>query len=554
MDKWSIARALDEISAYLDLSEANRFKARAFERASRAIAALDADIGELLSSGAIYDVSGIGKATGAVIEELMRTGESRYLEDLRKQYPPGIFELLRVPGLGLKKIGILFEQLGIASLDELEEAAREGRLNTVRGFGAKTAQKILEGVEFARKSTSRFLLPVGIEVGELLREQLATLDDVDDAEVAGSVRRRLEVIRNVNIVVSTREPERVAQLLRRMVDRLEAVDDSTYRGVARNEIDVYFHLTPPADFGGALLRATGSAEFVAEFEKKAGKRIKARTEHDLFEKAGIPFVEPERREDAADLRTKKRPKLVHLSDLRGTFHVHTTWSDGRNTMLEMLNAAHERGFEYVGMSDHSKAAYYAGGLTDEQVTMQQGEIAAHEKSVAPMRVFRGTEADILPDGSIDYGPKTLAKFDFVIASIHSQFKMDVEAMTERILRALDDPHVTFIGHLTGRKLLARDGYTVDYDRIFEKAGQRGVMIEINGNPHRLDVDWRHIRRALDRGVVLSIHPDAHSIAEYNAMISGTWVARKAGLTAKEIFNAKPVEEVEEYLKARRAGS
>lgn len=550
MDKWGISRALDEISAYLDLSESNRFKARAFERASRAIAALDADVGDLAASGAIYEVSGIGKATGAIIEELVRTGQSQYLEDLRKQFPAGIFELLRVPGLGLKKIGILFDQLGIASLDELEEAAREGRLNAVRGFGAKTAQKILQGIEFARKNTSRFLLPVGIEVGEMLREQLATLDEVEDAEVAGSVRRRLEIIRNVNIVAATRDPEHLVRQLRNMVDRFEAVDESTFRGVARNEIDVFFHLAPPADFGGALLRATGSAEFVAEFEEKAGKRIKARTEHDLFEKAGIAFVEPERREDASELRTKKRPKLVHLSDLRGTFHVHTTWSDGRNTMLEMLSAARDRGFEYVGISDHSKAAYYAGGLTEEQLARQHAEIASHEPEVAPMRVFRGSEADILPDGTIDYGAKTLSKLDFVVASIHSQFKMDVDAMTERILRALDDPHVTFLGHLTGRKLLSREGYSVDYDRVFEKAGERGVMIEINGNPHRLDVDWRHIRRALDRGVVLSIHPDAHSIAEYNAMISGTWVARKAGLTAREIFNARPLDEVEEWFRRR----
>ena len=554
MDKWGIARALDQISAYMELSETNQFKARAFERASRAIAALDADVADLVASGAIYEISGIGKATGAIIEELVRTGESQYLEELRKQFPEGIFELMRVPGLGLKKIGVLYEQLGIASLDELESAAREGRLNAVRGFGAKTAQKILQGIEFARKSTSRFLLPVGIEVGELLREQLATLDEVDDAEVAGSVRRRLEVIRNVNLVIATRDAERVVQQLRKLVDRFEEIDETTFRGVARNEIDVLFHLTPPADFGGALLRATGSGEFVAAFEAKAGKRIKARTEHDLFEKAGIAFVEPERREDESELRTKKRPKLVHLSDIRGTFHVHTTWSDGRNTVKEMLAAARERGFEYVGISDHSKAAYYAGGLTEEQLVRQQAEIAAHEEEVAPMRVFRGTEADILPDGSIDYGAKTLSRFDFVIASVHSQFKMEPDAMTERMLRALDDPHVTFIGHLTGRKLLSRDGYSVDYDRIFERAGERGVMIEINGNPNRLDVDWRHIRRALDRGVMLSIHPDAHSIAEYNAIISGTWVARKAGLTPKEIFNTRPMEEVEEWLRLRRARS
>ncbi|HKO58778.1 MAG TPA: helix-hairpin-helix domain-containing protein [Thermoanaerobaculia bacterium] len=554
MDKFAIARALAEISSYLELSDSNRFKAQAFDRASRAVSAIDQDVEELVKTGRIYDISGIGKGTGAIIEELVRTGRTKYLEELRAQYPPGIFEMMRVPGLGLKKIGVVYSELGISSLDELEAAARDGSLNAIKGFGQKTAQKILDGIAFARKNTSRFLLPIGIEVGELLREQLATIEEVDDAEVAGSVRRRLEIIRNVNLVIATRDADAVLKRLRTMVDAFEAIDDTTFKGVARNEIDLLFHLTPPNDFGHALLKATGSEEFVAAFETKIGKRIKARTEHELFEKAGIPFVEPERREDAAELARKKRVKLVHFSDLRGTFHVHTTWSDGRHTVLEMLTAAKERGFEYVGISDHSKAAYYAGGLTEQQLTQQQAEIAAREKEVTPMRVFRGTEADILPDGSIDYGAKTLDLFDFVVASIHSQFKMEKEQMTERILRALDDPHVTFLGHLTGRKLLGREGYTFDFDRVFDRAAERGVMIEINGNPNRLELDWRYIRRALDRGVVLSIHPDAHSINEYNALISGTWVARKGGLSAKEIFNTRPVDEVAEWFEKRKGMS
>jgi DNA polymerase (family 10) len=247
---------------------------------------------------------------------------------------------------------------------------------------------------------------------------------------------------------------------------------------------------------------------------------------------------------------RKRTKLVELTDIRGTFHVHTTFSDGRNSVQEMLAAAHGRGWEYVGISDHSQVAYYAGGLTEQGLVAQQAEIARQEKSVAPMRVFRGTEADILPDGTMDYGAKILSRFEFVVASVHSNFTMDKDAMTERMLRAMDDPHVTFIGHLTGRKLLAREGYKVDYDRIFDKAAERGVMIEINGNPNRLDVDWRHVRNALDRGVTFSIHPDAHSISEYNAMITGTWVARKAGLSAKHIFNTRSVDEVAEFLRKR----
>jgi DNA polymerase (family 10) len=552
MDKWTVARTLDEISHYIELSDPNKFKARAFERAARAVEGIvEDDMDAVVARGRLTDISGIGKATAEVIVEIVRTGTSSYLEELRQQYPPGIFELLRVPGLGLKKIGMLYETMGIGSLDDLEAAGRAGKLAKLKGFGKKTEDKILEGIEFAKKRESLHLLPIGIEVGELVRERLAELDAVDQVEVSGSVRRRLEVIRNVNIVIATKKREDVLRALPGVAANLELLDDDTAKGTVRNEMEVLFHLTEPASFGTTLLRTTGSREFVEAFEKKAAKVPKARTEDDVFEKAEIPFVEPERRESGDDLARKKRPKLVHYDDLRGTFHVHTTYSDGRNSVREMLTAARSRGFQYVGLSDHSKAAYYAGGLTEAQLVAQHAEIAAEEPEVAPMRVFRGTEADILQDGSIDYGAKTLAKFDFVIASVHSNFKMPQDEMTDRILKAMDDPHVTFLGHLTGRKLLAREGYSVEFDAIFDKAAETGVMIEINGNPHRLDVDWRHLRRAVDRGVVFSIHPDAHSIGEYNAVITGSWVARKAGLTAKEIFNTRTVEEVEEFLTARK---
>ncbi|HEY0159761.1 MAG TPA: PHP domain-containing protein [Thermoanaerobaculia bacterium] len=548
MDKFTVARLLDEISRYIELSDPNPFKARAFEKAARAVENLDEELAPLVESGGILKVSGVGKATGQVIEELVRTGTSQYLEELRGQYPPGIFELLRVPRLGLKKIGVLYSELGVASLDQLEEAARSGRLAKLKGFGAKTAEHILKGIEFARQRESQFLLPVGIEVGELIRERLADVVEVEDAEVSGSVRRRLEVIRNVNVVVATKKPEAVAARLADIVADVQQLDDTTYKGVARGEMDVLFHLAAPGEFGSVLLRTTGSAEFVEAF----GKIAKAKKEQDAFKKADIPYVEPERRENGEDLQRKKRTKLVEVAHLRGTFHVHTTFSDGRHSVEEMLTAAHQRGWEYVGISDHSPTAYYAGGLSPERLKEQHAEIARHEKSVKPMRVFRGTEADILQNGTMDYGAKILSKLDFVIASVHSNFTMEKDEMTDRILRAMDDPYVTFIGHLTGRKLLARAGYSVEFERIFEKAGERGVMIEINGNPNRLDLDWRHLQRALDRGVVFSINPDAHSIGEYNAVITGTWVARKGGLSPKQIFNTKSVEEVAEFFAARAA--
>lgn len=550
MDKYDVARMLDEIARYIQLGETNPFKSRAFERAARRIETLDRDLEELVKSGELYSISGIGKGIGPVVIEIVNTGGSKYLEELREQYPPGIFDLLRVPNLGLKKIGQLYERLGITSLDELEKAAEDDLISGLPGFGKKTQQKILEGIGFARKRESQFLLPRGLEVGELIREQLATIGEVEDAEVAGSVRRRLEVIRNVNVVVATREPEKVIEQLPRFVSDVEIIDSITVRGIARGEVPVIFHFAAPDDFGLALMIATGSREFVEAFAAKLPKKVKARNEEQLFEKAGVAFVEPERREDADELKHKKRPSLVHPSDLRGTFHVHTTYSDGRNSVADMLAAARDRGFDYCGISDHSPAAYYAGGLTKERVKEQQTEIAREAKKVAPMRVFKGTEADILPDGTMDYGDD-LDMFDFVIASIHSRFQMTEEEMTERILRALDDPRVTILGHLTGRRLLTRDGYRLDQNRIFDRAAKNGVMIEINGNPQRLDVDWRHLRNAVDRGVVFTINPDAHSTKEMSHVISGTWVARKAGLGPKEIFNTRPVDEVEEWLTKRK---
>jgi DNA polymerase (family X) len=550
MDKFEIARALDEISRYLELSEPNRFKALAFERAARALRAQERDVAGLIAAGELTATPGIGKATGTIIEELARSGRAQYLDELRARFPPGIFELLRVPNLGLKKIGILHQTLGVGSLDDLQKAAQENRLTTLRGFGAKTQAKILEGIERARKRESRFLLPIALEAAETLREQLAAIPEIDDAEVTGSIRRRLEVVRNINIAIATRKPEAVVEALLGLVEKSEKVDDDTVKGLVNGEMDVWFHVSRPAEFGTTVLRTTGSPEFVAAF----GKLPKARTEKDAFARAGHAYVAPERRETADDLRRKRPRPLVDVKHLRGTFHVHTTFSDGRNTVLQMLSAAKVRGLQYVGLSDHSPAAHYAGGLSEERLKQQWREIDRSLPEVAPLRVFRGTEADILPDGSIDYGERILSTFDFVIASVHSRFQMPKDEMTERILRALDDPHVTFLGHLTGRKLLSRDGYSVDFDRVFEKAAARGVMIEINGNPNRLDLDWRHVPRAQSFGVGFAINPDAHSIREYGALLTGTWVARKAGLGPKEIFNTKSADEVAEFLAERKRGA
>jgi DNA polymerase (family 10) len=568
MDKWQVSRALDEIARYIELSDPNRFKAQAFERAARHIEAVDRDVTDLVRSGSLYDTKGIGKAIGPIIVELVETGESRYLNDLRKQYPPGIFALMRVPGLGLKKIGVLYEELGIATVDELEEACRQDRLKALKGFGARTQQKLLDGIGFARSSESSFLLPSGLEVAEPLLERLAKMESITDVVITGSVRRRLEIVHNLNLAISVVDPDRVVAEIERaaLLEDIQAVRPGVLRGRARNEMDVLLHLASPDDFGVAVLESTGSQSFVNAVHAKAvkegidigsswrrkGKVLQLPSEESVFEALDASFVEPELREKALPLARRKRPALVSADQLQGTFHVHTTFSDGRSSVYEMLDAARERDFSYIGISDHSKTAAYAGGLTVERVAEQQAEIDRHAPSFAPMRVFKGTEADILADGGIDYDSQTLSTFDFVIASVHSRFNMPKDEMTERIVRALQNPFVTFLGHLTGRLLLSREGYTVDFERVFDAAAENGVMIEINGNPHRLDLDWRHIRKALSRGVRFSIHPDAHSTDSLGHVISGTWVARKAGLRARDVFNTGGVEQIAAHFDARKS--
>lgn len=571
MDKRTVARTLDEIGRYIELSEANKFKVLAYERAARSVDALEEDIETVVAEGRLLSVAGIGKGIAPVITEIVQRGSSQYLDELRAQFPPGIFELMRVPGLGLKKIALLYSTLGIGSLDELETAGREGRLAALPGFGAKTQQKILEGIAEARHVETRQLLPGGIDVAEDLLGHLAEFEPIAHAEVSGSVRRKLEVVNNVNIAIAASDPERALLALREsgIVDEFEQLDAHTARGRNRNQVMAFFHVAKPDDFGAMLLQSTGSEAFVNALTSKLaangyalengalsrnGKHVAARTEDVLFEKAGVPFVEPELRESAALVTRKKRVTLIEPSDLRGTFHVHTTWSDGKNTLTEMLDAAHQRDFEYVGISDHSQTASYAGGLTEAQLVEQHAEIDSLRERFTPMRIFRGTEADILADGSIDYGAATLDRFDFVIASVHSKFTMPKDEMTARILRALDDPHVTFLGHLTGRLLLSRDGYTIDFEQVFDRAAERGVMIEINGSPRRLELDWRLLQRASSRGVRFSINPDAHSTGALSHVITGTWVARKGGLPAKEIFNTRPVEEIEQHFAKRMAAA
>jgi DNA polymerase (family X) len=564
-DRRTIARVLEEIARRLAISESNPFKSKAYEKAARAVAGATGPVEQWIASGEMERTPGIGKATAGVIRELASTGRSSYLDELRGGQPEGLLDLLRVPGLGAKKIAILQEALGIDSREALEEAASSGRIASVRGFGPRGQQKILDSLRELRETGDRWLLPAALEVAEALQLAISKLPAVDSVEIAGSVRRRLETVGEIDLlVVARRRPAAVAQIRRLgLLGDLE-VEGELLRGRGAGEIPVRITISAWNEAGLRLLLATGSEEFVARVEELArekggrqgsdageGKKSPAAAEKGIFKALGIPFVPPELRESAGAAGRRPPSRLVSTRDLKGVFHVHTLYSDGRAPVAEMVDAAVERSWQYVGISDHSQAAYYARGLKVDDLRMQQSEIDSAARARPGITVFKGTEADILADGEIDYGPEILAGFDFVVASVHSRFGMEKDEMTERIVRALHNPFVTFLGHMTGRLLLARKGYSVDFDRVFDAAAEMGVLIEINGSPRRLDLDWRWMKRALDRGVTFSIHPDAHSVEEMKYVEWGCIAARKGGLEPEHVFNTRGVEEIRAHLAKRK---
>ena len=572
MDSRTAAHVLSEIAALLELRAENRFKSRAYRGAAKAVLTLDADdLTPLLRSGELARVRGIGPATLGVLTDLVETGESRYLEQLRLDLPDGILDLMRVPGLGPEKIERLHETLGIASLDDLEAAARDGRLAAVKGFGPKTAEKMPEAIAIARKSGTLALFPRAYAEAARLVSAVRRHPDVTRAEIAGSVRRRSEVVRNIDIVAAvTGDPADVAASFARVagvVDATIAGGSAAIRFVDGTLLDL--HCIPEAKFAVALWRATGSEAHIRQMSDALtargllvdddgvrdaqGERVPLADEHALYALLDIPLVPPEMREGSGELAAAARslPRLVTAADVRGILHCHSTYSDGVATIADLAHAAIARGWSYLGISDHSQSAFYAGGLSRDTVARQHDEIDELNATLGDFRVLKGIEADIRVNGELDYDDQTLDRFDYVIGSVHSQFKLSEEAMTARIVNALENPYLTILGHPTGRLLLARDGYAVDVDAIIEKAAEAGAAIELNADPRRLDLDWRFLRQAKERGVTIEIGPDAHSIGGLDNVVVGVGVARKGWLEADDILNARSADDVLAFASARR---
>jgi DNA polymerase (family 10) len=576
MDSRTAAHVLSQIGALLEAKGEQKFKARAYAGAARSLIALDTDdLAPLLRSGELAATPGIGPATLSVVRELVETGESRYLNQLREGFPAGLLDLLRVPGLNAARIQVIHDALGVQTVEDLERVAQNGQLAELPKFGKKTAERILKGIEISRRNAHLERFPAAVIEAHMLLANVVKHPDVTRAEVAGSIRRHNEIVADIDIVAEcSADPARVAASFARSPGVSESkIRDNPgsvhIRFVDGTHLDMY--CVGRADYPVALWRATGSAAHIEEmtvlarnkgFEiagdslvRKGGKRVTLLNEDALFTALDLSPIPPEMREGMGEIEAAARgelPNLVTFDDLRGILHCHSDYSDGSASIEEMANAAKSRGWDYIGITDHSESAFYAGGLKRDKILRQHEEIDRLNAQMTGFRILKGIEADIMADGRLDYDAQILDSFEYVVGSIHSRFSMDGDAMTVRVLAALDDPHLTILAHPTGRLLLSREPYAIDIDAVLEKALGVGVAVELNADPHRLDLDWRYCRQANDLGTTIAIGPDAHSTAGLDNVHFGIGMARKAWLEPADILNTRSAEDVLAFARKRRA--
>jgi len=572
MDKKEVAAVLEEIALLLELAGENPFKVRAYGAGARAVLTFPGDLAAALRSGELARVKGIGKSLAGVIEELVTRGEAALYRELKDKTPAGLLELLRVPGLGPKKARVLFDELHITSLGELEYACRENRLVALPGFGAKSQETIKAGLAGLSRYAGLFRLGDLLPLAESLAARWRSVPGIIRLEVAGPVRRRLEVAGAIDLAVATDHPHQVLAELEKVLDaRIVERAPGQAETTLPQGSPLKLTLAAPVEFGAAWLAATGNAghfQALADLAREHhleltprglwadGVLQPSREEADIYRRLGLPLIPPELREGRGEVEAGRQnllPRLITPEDIRGCFHVHSYYSDGVNSLEELIIAAQQRGWSYLGLSDHSQSAYYAGGLKPPDLERQRDEVEARRRQHPDFTLFWGVESDILSDGSLDYPDETLEAFDFVIASIHSQFSLKREAMTERILTAMANPCCTMLGHMSGRLLLSREPYAHDPEAILKFAGAHQVILEINASPYRLDLDWRWLRRARELGILISINPDAHSLEGLDDVNYGVMIARKGWLAPEDVLNTYPPAEVAKILRRRRAG-
>ncbi|PNS00365.1 histidinol phosphatase [Petrotoga mexicana DSM 14811] len=570
MDKKSVINIFNEIGLLLELKGENPFKIRAYYNAARTLETLDKDIEILVKNNKLKEVKGIGEAINKKITELITTGRLEYYENLKESIPEGLVEMLKIPGLGPKKIKTLYDKLDIKTVGELEYACLENRLVELPGFGEKTQKKILEGIKFVKRFSNQHLFSEAYFEANLLKQYLLKTGLVIRCEIAGSIRRKKEIVKDIDILATTDNPKK---LMESFVE-YEKTKDVIVKGDTKTSITLEsginadLRVVKDEEYPYALHHFTGSKEHNTAMRHRAKRMgikmneyglfkgdtlIECHDEEEIFRKLNLSYIPPEIRENMGEIEAAEKgeiPVLVEEKDIKGVFHVHTNYSDGANSLTEMVYSARELGYKYIGITDHSKSARYAHGLNEEDILRQFDEIDRLNEKYSDIKILKGIESDILKDGSLDYEEDLLKKFDFVIASVHSNFKMSKEEMTERIIKAVKNKYTTIIGHLTGRLLLSRDGYDLDVYRVIDACAEYNKIIEINSNPHRLDIDWRYIKYAKEKGVKLAICPDAHRVEGLRDVKYGIGIARKGWLEAKDVINTYDVDKVYEIFKRK----
>lgn len=579
MTRETMAGVLEEIALLLELKDENPFKVRAYRQGAETVRNFDGDIVELAAKQELKGIKGIGDALRDKLHELATTGRLGFHENLRAEFPAGLFGLFDLQGLGPKKIKALYETLGVGSVADLKAACEAGKVAGLPGFGAKTQAKILEEIARQASHAGEFLLG---DVTPLVTEILDTLrlhPEISRIAVAGSFRRAKETVHDLDFLVSTKETALVCEDFTTLpqVESVIACGETKASVRLKNGIQCDLRAVSNAQFPYALMYFTGSKEHNVAIRSLALKKglslneygfspaENAKTaaeiptdlheEREIYQFLGLRFIEPELRENRGEIEAAADgvlPRLVELGNLRGTFHNHTTASDGRHTLEEMADEAMELGLQYLGIADHSKSMVIANGLSEERLLGQIAEIRKLNETFEKFRLFAGSEVDILRDGSLDYDDAILSQLDYCVASVHNLFNLHEDEMTRRICRAMENEHVTMLGHLTGRLLLRRDGYAVNHATIIDCAAETRTIIELNCNPQRLDMDWRWWKRARDKGVLCSINPDAHSTMGLHFLGIGARLARKGWLRKQDVFNTRSAEDVAAFFGTKKA--
>tara|TARA_R110000850_G_scaffold97114_4_gene202844 strand:- start:190 stop:1848 length:1659 start_codon:yes stop_codon:yes gene_type:complete len=546
----------------MELHDENPFKIRSYQSALISLERGDQDIMGL-SESELAKIQGVGKSMVDAIQQLKETDTFPFLDELLAKTPEGILEVLQIKGLGPKKVKMLWEELGITSTHELMEACQSGKVAKTKGFGEKTQNTIIENLEFKASNTGKWLYADIEEMISQLEETFQIMAPEADLAVVGDFARQLEIITEAEFLIASDELATVKSKIKAM-DSIEWIllesGPRTLRGKLK-EIDlrVSIHFCAKEDFLWKKLSLIASPlhlEAMVDEKESVAKKLQKKdfsSEEEFFSINNLQFIPAEMREgfgEVALAKENKIPELLTEKDLKGILHNHSTYSDGKHSLRQMAEYCKELGYEYLGISDHSKTAFYAGGLTEDQILKQHQEIDALNKEMAPFRIFKGIESDILNDGKLDYADDVLASFDFIVASVHSILNMDIKRATTRLITAIENPYTTILGHPTGRLLLRRQGYPIDHKAVIDACAANNVVIEINSNPWRLDLDWRWVHYAMDQGVMLSINPDAHEMDGYADMKYGVLVGRKGGLTKEMTLNAMSGEEIRTYFNTR----